>query len=79
MDSLAIKLCTIHTAVNLRDNIKLKLNSKYQEAIGTELSSGGIASRHQQKTPNLSRSLCIILALSPYNAQGNQTCYLSAR
>ena len=52
MDSLAIKLCTIHTAVNLRDNIKLKLNSKYQEAIGTELSSGGLASRHRQKTPN---------------------------
>ena len=52
MGSLAIKLCTIHTAVDLRDNIKLKLNSKYQEAIGTELSSGGIASRHQQKTPN---------------------------
>ena len=52
MDSLGIKLCTIHTAVNLRDNIKLKLNSKYQEDNGTELSSGGIVSRHQQETPN---------------------------
>ena len=40
----------IHTAVKFKDNIKLKLSSKNQEAIGTELSSGGIASRHQQKT-----------------------------
>ena len=50
MGSLAIKLCIIHPAVNLRDNIKLKLNSKYQEAIGTELSSGvqqaGINKKH---------------------------------